>query len=214
MKTTQLFTLSFVFALCIFFFPGCSEQENPLPETEKSETVAGPMFEIDLSEDEIDLTQDERFKDLSIEQILPILEANSRPLAMPRSCSNCVHYVRGKDSRLMPLSINCSGTTHWTNTGCFGGKRKLVNTCNPSVGAAMVEDHSTYAGHVAYVEQVVWVHSHYPLIRISEGNLPFGSCNERWLDGFGSDIKGYQNPNYSNNCNNAPYWDCGAPYGC
>jgi len=207
-KTHFIFTL----CLCLLFLASCSQKEE-IQATDAG-PVAGPMFEVDLSQDEIDFTEDERFKDLSVDQILSILEANSEPLAFPRSCSNCVHYVRGKDSRLMPTSINCSGTTYWTNTGCFGGKRKLVNTCNPSVGAAMVEDRGTYAGHVAYVEQVVWVHSHYPLIRISEGNLPYGSCSSRWLDGFSSAVKGYQNPNYGNNCNNAPYWSCDPPYGC
>lgn len=172
-------------------------------------------YKIEFSKSYLDLSNDERFQDLSEEQMLKILDHYSpgEINTAKADCYNCVYHVRGFDSRLMPTNSGCDVYYKWTNTGCLGGKKKLINSCYPSVGSAVIMDTGITEGHVAYVETVVYVHAGEWYIKINEGNRPAGTCRTVWIYHSDPMVEGYQNPNIGINCSYEPFYDCGTPYG-
>ncbi|WP_298517148.1 hypothetical protein [uncultured Kordia sp.] len=182
----------------------------------REEALDFESYKIDFGKSFIDLSKDNRFKDLTQEEILKILDHYSpgEVNTAKANCSNCVHHVRGFDNRLMPVDSGCPVTYKWTNTGCLGGKKKLINTCTPSVGSAVIMDTGITEGHVAYVQSVVLINPNPPqyAIKINEGNRPSGTCRTIWISSTDSEVLGYQNPNIGINCSNTPFYTCSAPF--
>lgn len=200
----------------ILLCTNCSSDE--ISTSTIDETVLDfEYYKIDLSKSYTDLSTDERFKDLTQEQILKVLDHYSpgEINTAKADCNNCVYHVRGFDNRLMPVNSGCNIYYKWTNTGCLGGKKKLINSCTPSVGSAVIMDTGIPEGHVAYVESVVLINPNPQQfsIKINEGNRPTGTCRTIWISSTDAEIEGYQNPNIGINCNNAPFAECGTPYG-
>jgi hypothetical protein len=201
-----------VFSILILTLVNCNEEQLTVEETTVLDVKE---YKIDFNKSYIDLSNDERFQNLTQEQMLKILNHYSpgEVNTGKANCSNCVYHVRGFDSRLMPVDSGCNIHYKWTNTGCLGGKKKLINSCYPSVGSAVIMDTGIPEGHVAYVETVLYVHAYEWYIKINEGNRPSGTCRTIWLYHSDPLIEGYQNPNLGINCNNQPFSTCGAPYG-
>ncbi|WP_109850935.1 CHAP domain-containing protein [Aquimarina sp. AU58] len=213
MKPQEMKIYFSIFFIAIFLFTSCSKEDTITSSEEIGTELDFEYYKIDLSKPHTDLSKDDRFKNLTSEQILTILEYYSpgTTSTSKQNCNNCVHHVRSIDSRLMPVDSGCDTHYKWTNTGCLKGKMKLINSCNPTVGSAVIMDTGIPEGHVAYVEKIVYQFGD-PLLKINEGNRPSGVCRTVWLSVDDPMIKGYQNPNRSINCSNAPFYACASPY--
>lgn len=213
MKTHKFIVYIRVFFIYILIFTSCSKEDIIVFEETKEKDLNFEYYKIDLSKPYTDLSKDKRFKDLTKQQVLSILKYYSPNTisTSKQNCSNCVHHVTSIDSRLMPSDSGCDIHYKWTNTGCLKGKMKLINSCNPTVGSAVIMDTGIPEGHVAYVEKIVYQFGD-PLLKINEGNRPSGVCRTVWLSVDDAMIKGYQNPNRSINCSNGPFYACASPY--
>lgn len=212
MKPQKMKNYFNIFFIAIFLFTSCNKEDTAIsPEGIESE-IDFEYYKIDLNKSYTDLSNDKRFKNLTPEQILVILEYYSpdNTVTSKQNCGNCVAYVIGKDSRLMPVDSGCNVHYKWTDTSCLKGKMKLINTCTPVVGSAVIMDTGISAGHVGYVEKIVRVHDGYS-IKVSNGNWG-GECKTLWFDTGDFRIKGYQDPNRSINCSNEPFANCNSPY--
>ncbi|QHI37393.1 hypothetical protein IMCC3317_27720 [Kordia antarctica] len=216
MKINKMILGVGTFLVATFLFINCSSDTIAAVESENETTINFEYYRIDLSKSFTDLSDDERFKDLTNEQILAIMDYYSpgEESLTEADCNNCVYHVRSFDNRLMPVNSGCNITYKWTNTGCLGGKKKLINSCTPAVGSAIIMDTGISAGHVAYIESVVLINPN-PVqysIKINEGNRPSGVCRTIWISSTDNNVVGYQNPNIGINCNNAPFSTCSTPY--
>lgn len=212
----QLLKLNYcanILCVVLLLFTSCTKEPIVTYEETTETELNFKDYKIDLSEPYTDLSSDQRFKSLTSKQVLAILEYYSPGTTnntSKQNCNNCVYHVRGIDGRLMPSDSGCNVYYKWTNTGCLKGKMKLINSCTPKVGSAVIMDTGIPEGHVAYIESVANIYGTW--LKINEGNRPAGVCRTIWISADDAMIKGYQDPNKNINCSNEPFYACASPY--
>ncbi|WP_074405851.1 MULTISPECIES: hypothetical protein [Aquimarina] len=220
MKPQEMKIYLSIFFIAIFLFTSCSKEDTITSSEEIGTELNFEYYKIDLSKPYTDLSKDDRFKNLTSEQILAILEYYSpgNTITSKQNCDNCVAHVMIKGNEngvtLMPEWIICDNVgKRYSDTSCLNGKMALINSNRPVKYSAVImdinNDGDTFdePGHVGFVKKVVYYTSNHYMIKVNHGNWPSGKCSEGWIDGSDSRIKGYQNP-YQNLCNNLPFYYC------
>ncbi|PKV48806.1 hypothetical protein ATE84_0820 [Aquimarina sp. MAR_2010_214] len=221
MKPQKIKLYLSIFCISAFLFMSCSKEDKAIYLQGTETELDYEYYKVDLSKPYTDLSNDERFKNLTPEQILTILEyyspGTTNPSKQNEHCKNCVAHVMIKGNlngvTLMPTWIMCDNEKIYTSTVCLDGKMALINSNRPVKYSAVImdvnNDSDTFnePGHVGFVKKVVYYTSNRYMIKVNHGNWPSDKCSEGWIDGSDSRIKGYQNP-YENLCNNLPFHYC------